>query len=51
MFPGGCTAKPRFSMELQMRVFWRQWQGHLMGLDKVETADRIPENKVVEICG
>ena len=28
--------------ELHMRVFWRQWQGHLMGLDKVETADRIP---------
>ena len=30
------------SDELQMRVFWRQWHGHLMGLDKVETADRIP---------
>ena len=28
------------SDELQMRVFWRQWHGHLMGLDKVETADR-----------
>ena len=27
--------------ELQMRGFWRQWHGHLMGLDKVETADRI----------
>ncbi|MXY19907.1 MAG: Rieske 2Fe-2S domain-containing protein [Dehalococcoidia bacterium] len=31
------------SDELQMRAFWRQWHGHLMGLDKVETADRIPE--------
>ncbi len=30
------------SDELQMRVFWRQWHGHLMGLDKVETADRVP---------
>ena len=29
--------------ELQMRVFWRQWQGHLMGLDKVETSDRLPQ--------
>ena len=28
--------------ELQMRVFWRQWHGHLMGLDKVETADQAP---------
>ena len=36
--------------ELQMRVFWRQWHGHLMGLDEVETADRIPEKRVVEIC-
>ena len=30
------------SDELQMRAFWRQWHGHMMGLDKVETADRIP---------
>ena len=28
--------------ELQMRAFWRQWHGNLMGLDKVETADRVP---------
>ena len=36
--------------ELQMRIFWRQWHGHLMGLDKVETADRPPpEEKVFEI--
>ena len=31
--------------EMQMRVFWRQWHGHLMGLDKVETADRIPRKE------
>ena len=31
--------------ELQMRVFWRQWLGHLMGLDKVETADRNPRKE------
>ena len=30
------------SDELQMRTFWRQWRGHLTGVDKVETADRIP---------
>ena len=23
-----------------IQVFWRQWHGHLMRLDKVETADR-----------
>ncbi len=28
------------SDELQMRAFWRQWHGHMMELDKVETADR-----------
>ena len=33
------------SDELQMRVFWRQWHGHLMGLDKVETADRNPRKE------
>lgn len=33
------------SDELQMRTFWRQWHGQLMGLDKVEPADRIPVGK------
>ena len=33
------------SDELQMRVFWRQWHGHLMGMDKVETADRNPRKE------
>ena len=28
--------------ELQMRGFWRQWHGHMMGLDKVEVQDRKP---------
>ena len=37
------------SDELQMRVFWRQWHGHLMGMDKVETADRPPEKKAIEV--
>ena len=27
------------SDELQMRVFWRQWYGHLLGLEEIETAD------------
>ena len=31
--------------ELQMRAFWRQWHGHLMGVDKVETADRVPAQR------
>ena len=31
--------------ELQMRAFWRQWHGHLMGVDNVETADRMPARK------
>ena len=38
----GMHRQALISDELQMRVFWRQWHGHLMGLDKVETADRIP---------
>ena len=33
------------SDELQARTFWRQWHGHLMGMDKVETADRIPARR------
>ena len=33
--------------ELQMRVFWRQWHGHLMGLDNVETADRVPRKEAI----
>ena len=32
---------PQGTDELQMRGFWRQWHGHLMGLDRVETADRV----------
>gem|GEM_PF-6280196 len=25
-----------------MRSFWRQWHGHLLGLEKIDTADRLP---------
>ena len=31
--------------ELQMRGFWRQWHGHLMGLGKVEVQDQKPERQ------
>ena len=31
--------------ELQMRAFWRQWHGHMTGVDKVETADRVPAQR------
>lgn len=31
--------------ELQMRAFWRQWHGHLMGLGRVNTMDPIPVGK------
>ena len=33
---------PHGTDELQLRAFWWQWHGHLMGLDRVETADRLP---------
>ena len=31
---------PQGTDALQMRGFWRQWHGHLMGLDNIEMADR-----------
>ena len=36
------------SDELQMRTFWRQWRGHLTGVDKVETADRMPAKRAAD---
>ena len=30
---------PHGTDELQLRGFWRQWHGHLAGLDKVQTGD------------
>ena len=31
--------------ELQMRTFWRQWRGNMMGVAKVEAGDRIPAKR------
>ena len=37
---------PQGTDELQLRGFWRQWHGHLTGLDNVETGDRVPQKEV-----
>ncbi len=37
---------PQGTDELQMRGFWRQWHGHLTGLDKVETGDLALQKEV-----
>ena len=41
----GMHRNPQATDELQMRGFWRQWHGHMMGLDKVRTGDRIAQVK------
>ncbi len=41
----GMHRDPRSVDELQMRGFWRRWHGHMMGLDKVRTADQMALEK------
>ncbi len=36
---------PRAVDELQMRGFWRQWHGHMMGSGNVEVQDKKPEKQ------
>ncbi len=47
---GMLSPLPLWTEELQLRAFWRQWHGRLMGKEKVETADRMPGEKVVGSC-
>ena len=42
---GMLRSLPQGTDELQMRGFWRQWHGHLMGKHKVETGDRPPRKE------